>query len=129
MKKFIKLLISVALLNLVFIGSIYADGTLETVTLESTQLESSQTALEKANASYSNSGSVITAEFQGVTAKSKQATLGWGNPDLPGEGDWSYTDANPVGGSISDITFPVFLSMFFIYFLYRGVSSKKRKSL
>lgn len=129
MKKFIKLFISIAVLSFVFINSIKADGTLETVTLETTELESSQTALEKANSSYSYYGGVLTYESASVTSLSKQANLGWGDPNSPGEGDWEYTPNNPVGGSISDITFPIFLSMFFIYFLYRGVSSKKRKSI
>lgn len=98
-----------------------------------TKLESSQSALEKDNASFSYYEGILTYSSESVTAFSKITdTYGWNTPNFGGEGEWTETEGNPVGGdsvpaSISDTTFPILLSMFFIYFLYRGVSSKKEK--
>lgn len=53
---------------------------------------------------------------------------GWGNPFLPGEGDWETGGTGNVGYPVSDVSFPILLSMLLIYFVYRGVSSSKRRS-
>ena len=135
MKKIIQLILGVVIVNMSFATSIKADEIFGDTKLESSNLRSSQAELEKDNASFSYYEGILTYSSESVTAFSQMDNAyGWNTPEFGGEGEWEGTGGNPVGGdpvpaSISDTTFPILLSMFFIYFLYRGVSSKKRKSI
>lgn len=54
--------------------------------------------------------------------------FGWGNPFLPGEEGWETGGTGNVGYPVGDVSLPILLSMLLLYFVYRGVSSTKRKN-
>lgn len=53
---------------------------------------------------------------------------GWGNPFLPGGDGWETGGTGNVGYPVGDVSLPILLSMLLIYFVYRGVSSTKRRN-
>lgn len=97
-------------------------------TMPASQLPSSESYLESMNASIGGSD-VSVSIFANKSISPFSVAGGWGDENLPGGGSWAEADGFNVGGPIGDLSFPMLLSMFFIYFLYRGVSSKKRRSL
>lgn len=59
------------------------------------------------------------------------AIADWEDIPLPGQDGEETTDPNQVGGvaaPIGDVTLPVVLFALAIYFVYRGVTTSKRKS-
>lgn len=50
----------------------------------------------------------------------------WEDPFLPGEDEWS----NPgnVGAPVGDISLPIILSILFLYMVYRGVTTSRRRN-
>lgn len=70
----------------------------------------------------------LSAAPKGLT-RGVEEEYGWKNPFLPGQDDgWEQGDAGNVGYPVSDVSLPILLSMLLIYFVYRGVSSTKRKN-
>lgn len=56
---------------------------------------------------------------------------GWEDPFLPGGNGWEEGPGGNVGMAdlpLGDASLPILASMLVLYFLYRGVSSSKRKS-
>lgn len=74
----------------------------------------------------------IASPLQGLTRAGAVLDNGWGtgidNPFLPGGNGWETGGSGNVGYPLGDISLPILLSMLIIYFIYRGVSSTKRKS-
>lgn len=91
----------------------------------------SQTNLSRSKRSISGDldAAPLTAPTRGVATRAIDAeATGWGNPFLPGGDGWDTSDTGNVGYPIGDASLPILLSMLLFYFVYRGVSSSKRKS-
>ncbi|MBK5720037.1 hypothetical protein JGH11_04050 [Dysgonomonas sp. Marseille-P4677] len=68
--------------------------------------------------------SALAAPARGLL--SRAGSKEWTDPFLPGDGEWS----NPgnVGAPIGDISLPIILSILFLYMIYRGVSTSRRRN-
>lgn len=70
-----------------------------------------------------------SAPVRGLNRTSDLMSLSWGdNPFLPGGDGWDLSGTGNVGYPIGDASFPILISMLLFYFIYRGVSSTKRKN-
>lgn len=121
-----KIKILISLLFLV-IGTITMSAASDS-SVSSSELPSSSSYLETMNASLGGSDASV-AVFSNKSISPFSVSNGWNAENLPGGDGWHEAGGFNVGGPIGDLSFPILLSMFFIYFLYRGVSSKKRRSL
>lgn len=79
---------------------------------------------EKRSIASDTETSALAAPARGLLARSGSKT--WEDPFLPGDDEWS----NPgnVGAPIGDISIPMILSILFLYMIYRGVSTSRRRN-
>lgn len=79
---------------------------------------------EKRSIASDTETSALAAPARGLLARAGNAT--WEDPFLPGDNEWS----NPgnVGAPIGDLSLPIILSMLFLYIIYRGVSTSRRRN-
>lgn len=73
------------------------------------------------------SAATLSSPVRGLN-RGVDSDFGWGNPFLPGQEGWETGGTGNVGYPIGDISLPILVSMLLLYFVYRGVSSTKRKN-
>lgn len=142
-----RILILVLTLSLSILGvsNVFANDVLSTTsTSPTTEAPQTSTSVEplsvgqtsNAPASYArssrlgvgaNSVSGIADASQGL-GRTGSIHDSWGSIDLPGEGGWETGGSGNVGYPIGDASIPMLLMMVVIYFVYRGVSSSKRRN-
>lgn len=122
------LMISILTIFLLSVCSVSISA--ENIEPGTSNLNSSASVLEEMNASLGGSNvSVSVQSNRSIAPIALSGTFGWGGEGLPGENGWTNDAPINVGAPVGDFSLPILLSMFFIYFLYRGVSSKKRKNI
>lgn len=77
---------------------------------------------EKQSIATTTTTSASAASLLGLT----RAADSWEDPWMPGDGQ--ETDPNVVGGPIGDVSLPVILLILVIYFLYKNVTTSRRKN-
>lgn len=78
----------------------------------------------------STSHQTISASPQSILRSSDEHASTWGNADLflPGGNGWEQGQTGNVGYPVGDASGAMLLLMVVIYFVYRGVSSTKRRN-
>ncbi len=105
------------------IASVKADVVDTDMPVASSELPSSSyLKREKRSIASNTETSALAAPARGFLSRSAS----WEDPFLPGDGETS----NPgnVGGPVGDVTLPIVLSMLFLYIIYKGVSTSKRRN-
>lgn len=102
--------------------SIHAEEMLESPTISTDLPSASYLKKEKRSIASDTQTSALAAPARGFLARSSN----WQDPFLPGEDEWS----NPgnVGAPIGDASLPIVLSILFLYLIYRGVSTTRRRN-
>ncbi len=77
---------------------------------------------EKRSIASDTQTSAMAAPARGFMARSSS----WVDPFLPGEDEWS----NPgnVGAPVGDVSLPIVLSILFLYMIYRGVTTSRKRN-
>lgn len=76
----------------------------------------------------STSHQTISASAQHILRASDTDNGGWGDPFLPGGEGWVDGGTGNVGYPVGDASGAMLLMMIVIYFIYRGVSTTKRRN-
>lgn len=102
--------------------SIQAEEILDAPVITNDLPSTSYLKKEKRSIASETQTSALAAPARGFLAKSSS----WEDPFLPGEDEWS----NPgnVGAPIGDISLPIILSILFLYMVYRGVTTSRRRN-
>lgn len=79
---------------------------------------------EKRSIASDTESSALASPARGLLTRSGSKT--WEDPFLPGDGEWS--NGNNTGAPIGDASLPIVLSILFLYMIYRGVSTSKRRN-
>jgi hypothetical protein len=106
----------------IFSVSIYADEAPNAPVITKDLPSTEYLKIEKRSIASDTETSALAAPARGYLTRSSN----WEDPYLPGENDWS----NPgnVGAPIGDVSLPVILSILFLYMIYRGVTTSRRRN-
>lgn len=132
------LILTVGLLVFGTIASIQLNAAVDPLsTSKSTSATSTETSSERVDYLSSSRQSIgASTTHQTISANSKHILRasdadsfnGWGDPFLPGGDGWVDGGTGNVGYPIGDASGAMLLMMIVIYFIYRGVSTTKRRN-